>query len=464
MALPEPTVQSEDDPLASIREQAHQAVDRWLDALAPLLAGEQPPTLSALSEHFMASRPQLLGSCQQAVLDYLVATYGQLRRTDCPRCERRLYRKRWEDKQLTTLHGTARLRRPYFYCAHCRYGFHPLDRALELATETHQYDVQQKVANLASEMPYTAAVKQFETLTGVKVGEHMSHEVVQRLSAATTLEMVLPERRDIERRIAAATILNDKPVLVVAVDGAMAPVRPPGGRKKKRGAGYWREAKGFRLYLSRADGRIDALASWHQMESAEQLGEDLKVAASRIPLDWVEVALVGDGSAWLWNTMVGAFPEAHQVLDYYHCCEHLWKVALLQQPTAETAQAWVDATLARLSLGQVSQVVGGLKRTQPATAEAGLEITNLITYLETHRHRLDYDRARETGLPIGSGAIESANKFIVHARLKRSGAWWLEPNGNGMLRLRCAIVNRTFDRVFRHYVKLCQKNTSGRNE
>ena len=124
-----PSPRSDADPLTQVREQAHQALDLWLDGLAPLLGGDQPPTLSALSDHFFASRPQLLGSCQQAVLDHIVDTYGQLTRTDCPHCGRRLYRKRWEEKQITTLHGTAQLRRPYFYCAECRRGFHPLDRA-----------------------------------------------------------------------------------------------------------------------------------------------------------------------------------------------------------------------------------------------------------------------------------------------------------------------------------------------
>ena len=464
MTLAPALPQSAEDLLAQIREQAYKALDDWLHALAPLLSGGQPPTLSALSDHFLASRPQLLGSCQQAVLNHIVETYGQPTRTHCPHCDRRLYRKRWEDKLLTTLHGTARLRRAYFYCAECRYGFHPLDLALELATETHQYDIQQKVAGLASELPYETAVKQFEALTGVKVGEHMSHECVNRLAQATTLETVLPDRAEIERRIAAASTPQDKPVLVVAVDGAMAPVRPPGGRTKKRGPGFWREAKGFRLYLSCGDGRIDSLASWHQMESAEQLGKDLTVAASRIALENVEVALVGDGAAWVWSTMVGAFPQAHQVLDYYHCCEHLWTVALLQQKDHETAQAWVDATLARLSMAQVSHVIGGLRRTQPASPEAALEIDKLIGYLSTHSHRLAYDEAKAKGLPIGSGGIESSNKHVVQARLKRSGAWWLEANGNGMLRLRCAIVNRTFHRVFKNYIKLRQKSLPTKNE
>jgi hypothetical protein len=44
--------------------------------------------------------------------------------------------------------------------------------------------------------------------------------------------------------------------------------------------------------------------------------------------------------------------------------------------------------------------------------------------------------------------MESANKFICHVRLKRSGAWWYEDSSNQMLALRCAKYNGTFVRVF----------------
>lgn len=49
-------------------------------------------------------------------------------------------------------------------------------------------------------------------------------------------------------------------------------------------------------------------------------------------------------------------------------------------------------------------------------------------------------------------AARSANKLICHVRLKRSGAWWLEANGNAMLRIRCAIYNGTFPRIFADYM------------
>jgi hypothetical protein len=92
---------------------------------------------------------------------------------------------------------------------------------------------------------------------------------------------------------------------------------------------------------------------------------------------------------------------------------------------------------------------------QPASAEALKAIDNGWVYLQNHRERTHYGQLRRGGYPIGSGGIESSNKCICHVRLKRSGAWWYECNGNEMLALRCAKYNGTFDRVFeRHRQRL----------
>jgi hypothetical protein len=76
-------------------------------------------------------------------------------------------------------------------------------------------------------------------------------------------------------------------------------------------------------------------------------------------------------------------------------------------------------------------------------------------YRWRHRGHTSYLRLRRGGYPLGSGGIESANKFICHTRLKRSGAWWYENNCNQMLALRCAKYNGTLDQVFvRHQERL----------
>jgi hypothetical protein len=458
--LPEP------DPWQEVSRMAHQALDEWLEGLKPLFTQAEPPTLRDLSAEFMRTRGTLLGACLETLATQLHGHYQDQLKADCPGCGKCLNRKRVDPKTMTTLQGPVTLSRPYFHCRDCQLGFHPLDEALVLAQAAHQYDIQEKFTRLSAKMPYHEAVAEFAELTGIKVSNHLGHETLNRIAEAATLETVIPTREEIERRIEAAkTSPKDRPVLVVAVDGAYAPTRPKGPRKGKRGKGEWKEVKGFRLYLTGADPRITQLASWHQFQDAEQFTQDLAWVAERIPQEKVRIALLGDGASWLWNAMTQCFPTGRCVLDYYHCAEHLYTVAKAQFEDLLEVEQWVEAAASWLSLDQPDLVISWLEDMKPADAHAEEEIRKLIGYLDNNRERLGYAKRREEGLPIGSGGIESANKYISHARLKRSGAWWLIPNGNNMLRLRCALYNGTYGRVLQRYIenRHPQHSNSGTN-
>lgn len=439
------------DPLEEVRRMAHEQLDQWLEQMRPLFEQEKPPTLLELSQHFTRTRQQLLGGVLQSLADALYVHLKDQAHAPCPCCGKMIRRKRRDPKRCNTLQGPVALERSYFYCTDCRVGFHPLDEAMELSRAFHQYDVEEKVLKLATEMPYERAAELVSDLTGVPVSNRHAHERVEQVVQLADLETVIPDEQEISRRIAQAKKdPDDRPVLVVALDGAHAPTRSRAKRNAKRGAGKWREVKGVRLYLAPEDGRIVPLASWHQIQDAEAMQQDIQQIAARIPQDQVRIALLGDGASWIWNTLETCFPEGRPVLDYYHCAEHVHKVADAHYGKNARAIEWTEATLARLSAHKVDAVIWGLQRLR-ADALARVEIDKLITYLQNHRERIDYDACKAEGMPIGSGAIESANKFISHARLKRSGAWWVVANGNGMLRLRCALYNGTFDRVFQKY-------------
>jgi hypothetical protein len=52
---------------------------------------------------------------------------------------------------------------------------------------------------------------------------------------------------------------------------------------------------------------------------------------------------------------------------------------------------------------------------------------------------MNYHDALANDLPIGSGEIESAHRYIAQQRLKRPGAWWRVDHAEYMLALR---INR----------------------
>jgi hypothetical protein len=434
-----------------LRTMAHDALDAWLDQIE----AETParPTLLDLSERFLATRTQLLGACLEAVIRRQYAAELAQIEAVCP-CGRRLARRRVDAKAISTLHGEITLHRPYFYCEACGTGFHPLDAKLGLSTKHHQYDIQERTTRVGAELPFGLSEEQFEHLTGVPASQHFIHDTLNAVGEAATLERVLPDAAEIGQRVAAAqTGSRRRPVLVVACDGAHAPTRPPGGRRTKRGPGTWREAKGVRLYLLGKDHRVIHVASWHQIADKAALSTAVGVIAARIPRDRVRIALVADGADWIWDVLLAHFPEGEEILDYYHCAEHVYETARAQygEGTLE-AQEWAEAALTRLCLNELGATIGGLWRMTPRSADAEAAIRALSIYLAAQTARVGYDELRRRGLPRGSGGIESANKLICHVRLKRSGAWWLEANGNAMLRIRCALYNGTFTQIFEDYM------------
>lgn len=434
-----------------LRTMAHDALDAWLDQVEAETG--ETPTLLEISERFLATRLQLLGACLETVIRQQYAADLEQTEAVCE-CGRRLARRRLDAKEISTLHGRVTLHRPYFYCDTCGVGFHPLDAKLGLSTKHHQYDIQERTTRVGAELPFGLSEEQFEHLTGVPASQHFIHETLNAVGEAATLERVLPDADEIARRIETARAGGRRrPVLVVACDGAHAPTRPPGGRRRKRGPGTWREAKGIRLYLLGKDHRVIHVASWHQIGDKVALSTAVGVLAARIPRDRVRIALVADGADWVWDVLLTHFPEGEQILDFYHCAEHVYETARAQygEGTLE-AQEWAEATLTRLCLNALGATLGGLLRMKPRSPTAEEAIRALSIYLAGQTDRVGYTEVRRRGLPRGSGGIESANKLICHVRLKRSGAWWLEANGNAMLRIRCAIYNGTFKQIFADYM------------
>ena len=70
-------------------------------------------------------------------------------------------------------------------------------------------------------------------------------------------------------------------------------------------------------------------------------------------------------------------------------------------------------------------------------------------YLERRLGQLDYAGALKTGLPIGSGEVESGHRSVIQARLKLSGAWWKEETAESMLALRTLRANDEWESYWR---------------
>jgi hypothetical protein len=449
---------------AEYRRQLHEEFDRWLDTVEEQVT-EPKATLEQISRAVWAQRQALTGGLVEALVEQRYQKEQAQQYAPCPQCGRTGTSRGVVRRTLETLVGEVELARPYFYCVPCGQGFSPLEAALGLAPGRKQFDLQQAAAKLTTEVPYETAQELFWALTGVELSTARRHELTNAIAEGLEVLDVAPPREQITTQIApVAAGRRWRPVVVLAIDGAAVPTRPeaakglrPGRKqhraKRARWRGQWREAKGFRFYLV-DDDRIVHLLSWHQIQNDEELFAALRQVkeAGLIPTDQVRLCVVAEGAPWIWPGVQQLFPNAEEILDYYHCAKHVHTLAEIQYGEhPERALEWVEATMARLFAGEVAGVIWGLHRMRPATPTALAAIDTLIGYLQHHRDRINYRSRRRAGYPLGSGGIESAHKFICHARLKRSGAWWYVANSNHMLALRCATYNGTFEQVFERY-------------
>jgi hypothetical protein len=447
---------------ATLRQQLHERFDRWLDEVEAQLPASAP-TLAQVSETIWALRQALTGGVAQTIVEHTHQEEQRRTSLQCATCAHLLRARPAVSRTVETLIGEIEVQRPYFYCRHCHCGCYPLDEVLGLQAGRIQLDVQQAAADLVTELPYDTASTLFGRLSGLAVSSERMHTLTNQAAEGLTVLDVAPSREEIEQRVAAlAAGRFRRPVLVLGIDGAYVPSRPDSARGRRPGQARhrarrarwrheWREAKGFRFYLLDGE-RIVHVLSWHQVQNEHELGEALRHVkdAGLIPAETVRLCVICDGAEWIWKHVQALFPQACQVLDYYHCAEYLHKVATAHYGDPLQAREWVEATLTRLYMGKVGSVLGGLRRMHPTSEEAAKAIDNCWSYLSEHRSRTHYRKFRRGGYPLGSGGIESSNKFICHVRLKRSGAWWYETNSNQMLALRCAKYNGTFHQVFAH--------------
>lgn len=157
------------------------------------------------------------------------------------------------------------------------------------------------------------------------------------------------------------------------------------------------------------------------IQAAEEFGKLLWATGLRLNADLSpELIFLGDGALWIWNLVEHYYPQAIQILDWFHAEEHLKLLADAAFTDPAKRTAWLEPVTQSLWDGQVEEVIAACRLLTPLCPKA--ELT--ANYFANNIERMRYDRFREAGYMIGSGTIESACKQIVTNRLCLSGAQW----------------------------------------
>lgn len=138
------------------------------------------------------------------------------------------------------------------------------------------------------------------------------------------------------------------------------------------------------------------------------------------------------------------------VLDIVHVLEYLWRAAYaFHKDGTPAAEAWVEHQLVKLlsgrSGGEIAKGMRLMAKSHGLDATAAKPVQKAATYLVKHTRLLHYDRALADGLPIATGVIEGACRYLVQDRLGRTGARWSLAGAEAVLRLRALRASGDFD-------------------
>jgi hypothetical protein len=171
-------------------------------------------------------------------------------------------------------------------------------------------------------------------------------------------------------------------------------------------------------------------------------------------------ALLGDGSAWIWNQQEKWFRDWTPIVDFVHALTYLYVTATVLAPSVPERWQWYVTWMTLVWQGRVGEVIADmearLQRLEPIPAEGRLPPTDprealrrTLTYLKNNGSRMHYADYRKQGLPVSSSMVESLIKEINY-RVKGTEKFWDNPEGaEAILQVRAALLSDD-DRLSSH--------------
>jgi hypothetical protein len=168
-----------------------------------------------------------------------------------------------------------------------------------------------------------------------------------------------------------------------------------------------------------------------------------------------ETVVISDGATWIRNMVEEIFPDAQQILDFFHLCENVNTYAKHLFGMDESKyRPWAKDICDQLKASQHRSVLRMLESRKNRKPD-GCPI-NLHGYISNNIKNIDYAYYKNKGYFIGSGAIESGNKIVLQDRLKRAGMRWNTPTAQAILTLKAkAESNLWFSDVEKPFLSHC---------
>ncbi len=359
---------------------------------------------------------------------------------------------------IWSVFGRVSYKRRYYTCASCETGQAPLDKRLGIAAGQVTAGLAELLALAGVEVAFEEGCRMVERFLLFRVSDNTLRQETEQFGE-------LQEQQEDEWKQQSQTeawlqerlqkIGQQPGRLYGSIDGVMAPCK-----------GEWRELKNIAWY------RVETVRS-HQKRRhhASKVGEQNDLQAQEITyhcaiqspepfgdLVWAtacqrmadlynELVFICDGAVWIWKLIERYFPNAVQIVDWYHASEYLPPIAeaVFGKDTPEY-HAWLDQARTQLWDGQIDALIHDCQLFLSIPA-AALAVHAAVSYFTNNQKRMDYARFRRLGYFIGSGTVESAGKQIAGLRLKRAGARWTEHGAVMTAKARAAWLSGSWDSI-----------------
>lgn len=457
----------------------------WAATLIPLTLRLAPTLaqIAALIRQFLDGQAtplaaydfevRLDGLLRQLGREIVAWTYNQLEPDDPAAAPRQLpfagdwYRRRAKtaNRHVATLFGTITLWRYLYQPLHgVEPAVFPLELRLGIVARHATAALAERVAAAAAAEPQAAVLEHLRRRHGVS----WSVATLRAVTAATAAELAPHHQRACAGRLlgwlaqAAATPGPHAPVLSVGRDGVFVPIR---------GQDQYREAA--TATVSVADGagrRLGTIYLGRMPQSGQDSLSDqltaLLVATLRAwagPLPRLAyVTDAGHHPTTYYETVLKPMEHPRRpgerlgwewVLDYYHVCGYISKMAAELFGTTGEGWAWARKMrrwLKRKPHGayRVLHSAAAL-RSRRGVRGSGRRFQAAYDYLAARLEHLDYRRCQQVGLPLGSGVTEAGCKTVFAQRLKQAGMTWGIAGGQVIVDLRVLRLSGVWAEVYR---------------
>ena len=164
------------------------------------------------------------------------------------------------------------------------------------------------------------------------------------------------------------------------------------------------------------------------------------------------VVFLTDGAAWIRNLIKELFPNAQQILDIYHLYENMSDFLNAVLSDEDEIKKYRERWYELIEEGNWKKVIKELEKFKDIKLPKG--VVNLYKYILDNKDCIDYPYYRAVYKFIGSGAIESANKYVVKMRFVLSGMIWGREAVKFVLALRCKEYSGMWDTVVEIFTSL----------